>query len=123
MNGEPDIQRIAEIIRNTGIRLLGEPPVFGSHGTEQAKEDGSVVTSQDLKVQAEIQEQLHRLWPDISFLGEEMTHAEQVAIMEQSGGRVWVLDPIDGTTNFVSGFPFYGILNIFKLSFEFNISK
>ena len=43
----------------------------------------------------------------IPVVSEEAQESE--ARMERSGGPNWVVDPIDGTTNFVSGIPFFGI--------------
>jgi myo-inositol-1(or 4)-monophosphatase len=53
--------------------------------------------------------QLTRTWPEYSFLGEEMEHDEQARVVESRDNGFWVLDPIDGTTNFSMGFPFYGV--------------
>ncbi|MDH5378549.1 MAG: inositol monophosphatase, partial [Gammaproteobacteria bacterium] len=52
--------------------------------------------------------QLGSHWKDIDVLGEEMTKEEQQAKLE-SGRPLWCLDPLDGTTNFVSGFPVFSI--------------
>ena len=48
-------------------------------------------------------------FPDIPLLGEEMSHVQHCDVMQGSKGCFWTLDPLDGTTNFVAGFPFYGI--------------
>ena len=61
-----------------------------------------LVTEVDLACEAAIREVLGRHTPDIPVLGEE------------GGGAVgattrWVVDPLDGTTNFVHGFPFYNV--------------
>lgn len=54
------------------------------------------VTAVDEAVQQYIQEKLEALCPDIQFMGEEKDNS---AIDMQ--GDVWVLDPVDGTTNLV----------------------
>ena len=49
-------------------------------------------------------------WPEFSFMGEEMDHDEQARIvLEGQDQGFWALDPLDGTTNFAMGFPFYGV--------------
>ena len=73
------------------------------------KDDGSVVTIADHQLQKRISVALHELWPDIPFMGEEMDHASQVRIVNAKEGRFWTLDPLDGTTNYSMGFPFYGV--------------
>jgi myo-inositol-1(or 4)-monophosphatase len=42
-------------------------------------------------------------------MGEEMEHARQASIVKNGQARFWTLDPLDGTTNFAMGFPFYGV--------------
>ena len=43
-------------------------------------------------------------------MGEEMDHDEQARIvLEGQEAGFWTLDPLDGTTNFAMGFPFYGV--------------
>ena len=73
------------------------------------KDDGSVVTTADHLLQERISSALRERWPDIPFMGEEMEHARQVRIANAEGGTFWTLDPLDGTTNFSMGFPFYGV--------------
>ena len=73
------------------------------------KDDGSVVTTADHLLQERISATLRQRWPDIPFMGEEMEHARQVRIVNAKGGTFWTLDPLDGTTNFSMGFPFYGV--------------
>lgn len=72
----------------------------------QHKRDGSVLTEADLAVQSRIARQLLHQWPDTVFLGEEMTAAEQAQLLA-SGQPVWCLDPLDGTSNFAAGIPYF----------------
>ena len=73
------------------------------------KDDGSVVTIADHLLQERISAALRQRWPDIPFMGEEMEHARQARIVNAKGGTFWTLDPLDGTTNYSMGFPFYGV--------------
>lgn len=74
---------------------------------EQVKLDGSVLTEVDKNVQDQIEVKLGSLWSDIAFLGEEMSSEKQQELMQSNA--VWCLDPIDGTSNFASGIPFFGV--------------
>lgn len=76
---------------------------FGKH----IKLDGSVLTEVDKNVQDRIESGLKSLWPDIAFLGEEMSAEQQQQTMSNSA--VWCLDPLDGTSNFASGIPFFAV--------------
>ncbi len=82
-------------------------PRFGASGS-QLKEDGSLVTAADTAVQAWLAEELRMRWPNFGIVGEEMSEAEQYASLQSAHG-VWCLDPLDGTTNFVTGLPFFAV--------------
>ena len=73
------------------------------------KSDGSYVTETDSHIQSVLEKSLKRRWPQFGFVGEEMSHAEQLAVIEHESDGYWVLDPLDGTTNFSNGFLFYGV--------------
>src|SRR5450755_250578 len=60
------------------------------------------VTDVDRKAEAEIIETVRRSHPDHAFLGEESGHSG-------SGDTVWIIDPLDGTTNFLHGFPQFSV--------------
>ena len=72
------------------------------------KVDGSFVTEADLAVQKRISSELKKHYPDTAFLGEEMTADEQRELLNNSES-LWCLDPLDGTSNFTVGTPYYAI--------------
>ena len=76
--------------------------------TRMHKDDGSFLTEADIAVQSRIQTLLHEKYPEIDFLGEEMSVAQQQESLESSQG-VWILDPLDGTSNFSAGIPYYSV--------------
>lgn len=65
-------------------------------GHTKTKGVADYVTEVDFSVQKFIRENLARLYPDIQFMGEEKDNAEI-----DMDGLVWVLDPVDGTTNLI----------------------
>lgn len=69
----------------------------------QLKPDRSQVTDADTRVERIIREHLAEARPDDSILGEEFG-------TQGSSNRQWILDPIDGTSNFVRGVPIWGVL-------------
>ena len=73
------------------------------------KSDGSYVTKVDRNLQNSFFEKLRSKWPQYGLIGEEMDHADQVAVCENSKNGYWVIDPLDGTTNFTAGFLCYGV--------------
>lgn len=76
--------------------------------TRMQKEDGSFLTEADLAVQNRIQLLLQEKYPQIAFLGEEMSVEQQLTVLKNTQG-VWILDPLDGTSNFSAGIPYYAV--------------
>ncbi len=75
----------------------------------RTKADGSLVTDADLSMQTRLQGELRRRWPEVALLGEEMNADRQSCLMPECEDHLWVLDPLDGTSNFASGIPFFGV--------------
>lgn len=73
------------------------------------KADGSIVTEADIAMQQHIATKLQQHWPEIALLGEEMSEADQQAQMENSNSGLWILDPLDGTSNFAAGIPCFSV--------------
>ena len=74
------------------------------------KDDGTFVTEADWKAEAQMRLRIARTFPDHNILGEEegLTSAGGGAPIE--GAATWVLDPIDGTNNFIAGIPIWATL-------------
>jgi myo-inositol-1(or 4)-monophosphatase len=72
----------------------------------QHKIDGSVLTEADLAMQQRLAGLLQQQFPDTVFLGEEMDALEQKRLL-QTDKPVWCLDPLDGTSNFAAGIPYF----------------
>jgi myo-inositol-1(or 4)-monophosphatase len=73
------------------------------------KRDGSVITEADLAMQQRLQEALSTRWPGFALLGEEMGATEQQRLLERQQSGLWCLDPLDGTSNFAAGIPFFAV--------------
>ena len=74
--------------------------------TEPRWKDGhSLVTEADLEVQKRLVKWLREEYPDDGIIAEE----QNVRIATKKGSRYWTVDPIDGTSSFVGGFPVWGI--------------
>jgi myo-inositol-1(or 4)-monophosphatase len=63
----------------------------------------NLVTEMDQRAEALILERLHGAFPDDAFLAEE-----QGAAAGRSNRR-WIVDPLDGTTNYAHGLPVFGV--------------
>lgn len=63
-----------------------------------------LVTETDKACEDLIFSHLKQLYPTHKFIGEETTAA--CGVTELTDDPTWIVDPLDGTTNFVHGFPF-----------------
>lgn len=66
------------------------------------KGKNDIVTDADLKSEQKILSMIHEQFPDDLILAEESS--DDITLPEE---RIWLIDPIDGTTNFTHGFPVY----------------
>ena len=71
-------------------------------GSIQEKRHNDLVTVADRESEARIVSAIRERFPHDAFLGEEGGAREG-----SPGSREWIIDPLDGTSNFVSGFPFW----------------
>ncbi|KAF7840541.1 Inositol monophosphatase 3 [Senna tora] len=87
-------KRAGEIIRN------------GFYETKHVEHKGEVdlVTETDKACEELIINHLKQLYPTHKFIGEETAAAQ--GDTELTDEPTWIIDPVDGTTNFVHGFPF-----------------
>jgi myo-inositol-1(or 4)-monophosphatase len=80
------------------VRNVDRVPTLGV----RSKSRNDFVSEIDHMAEREIIETVRRMHPDHGFLGEESG---------RSGGDefVWIIDPLDGTTNFLHGFPVFAV--------------
>lgn len=100
------------------IREVGDQCIF-SYFRNLSKEDISFKESEndpvsiaDREAEKLLRDGLTRILPDSRFVGEE-SYAEDAGILkllDQQDQPVWVVDPIDGTANFVAGREGFGII-------------
>ena len=75
----------------------------------QQKSDGSLFTEADMASQAALVSGLREVL-DCPVLGEEMSAEEQERLwLEANESGLWCIDPIDGTSNFVNGLPYFAV--------------
>ena len=70
----------------------------------ETKADASFVTAADMAVERAIRERISARFPDHGLVGEEYGEAPS------GSGRRWIIDPIDGTHNYMRGVPIYATL-------------
>jgi len=89
-------ERIAAIARQAGALIM---QVYATDFASRGKADASPVTEADVKAEALILAQLRSLTPQIPIVSEEAASAGQTPDI---GERFWLVDPLDGTKEFIS---------------------
>ena len=90
----PMLSRVTELAREAGAVIRSADHIEARSKSGPA----DFVTQYDGRVEQFLKEALTALRPDAQFLGEESAHA-----VDESS-PLWIVDPIDGTTNFIRGF-------------------
>lgn len=101
-----------QLIRNGVIRICEEvgefirkeAEVFDHSRIEQKTSFNNLVSYVDKEAEKMLVSSLRQIVPEAGFITEEGT-VEQAA----QGDYHWVIDPLDGTTNFLHGMPVYAI--------------
>ena len=101
----PDLNQLETIIKAAAQDIL--IPGFGKLDYTY-KTDGSIVTPADKAMQIRLERELADTWPQYAFLGEEMNEDQQRRAMDNEAGY-WCIDPLDGTSNYAAGMPFFGV--------------
>lgn len=102
---------MADAIRDVAARVV--LPRFRSlaEGEVTEKGPGDLVTVADVEAEAELTRFLTGASPGSTVIGEESVAADPSILgAARSHEQVWVIDPIDGTANFVSGSPDFAVM-------------
>jgi myo-inositol-1(or 4)-monophosphatase len=99
---EKSLNSLGQILTSCGDYILNL-----SHGRRDidfsTKDLNSLVTEFDIASENFLIDKLYQLIPEATFLTEENT------VTANKSGLYWIIDPIDGTTNFIHKIPFWGI--------------
>jgi inositol-phosphate phosphatase / L-galactose 1-phosphate phosphatase / histidinol-phosphatase len=90
-------EQLADVARDIALRHFRTPLAVEHKG------DGTPVTVADRDIEREMRRMIRAAFPHHAIRGEEFAP-------EGSGEFTWVLDPIDGTKSFVTGYPLFGSL-------------
>lgn len=94
-----DRQRLETIVREAGRIALERWPGNGHALRAWEKSPGNPVCEADLLVDRFLRRELTQLLPAAGWLSEETTDAPE----RLAGGLIWLVDPIDGTRDFING--------------------
>ena len=101
-DGALQLEEIAVDVAKAAAKMVGGM-VGRSHKTSTKSTPTDVVTQTDMEAEMFIREQLTARMPGSAFAGEELEDRRG------SNGVGWVIDPIDGTVNFLRGLPLVSV--------------
>jgi myo-inositol-1(or 4)-monophosphatase len=96
-----DILQMMEVVARQAGAVLMEG--FGNVRHIQQKGAIDLVTEFDKRSEEVIISAIHQRFPDHAILAEESGHHESISEYQ------WVIDPLDGTTNFAHGIPIFSV--------------
>ena len=104
LTNDIDLENLFEIAKNSA--LIGNQILKKNYNKIQTISSkgrrGDLVTNVDLEVERQIKEYLINKTPFISI------NAEESGRLNRSSDLTWCIDPLDGTTNYSHGYPFFG---------------
>ena len=106
MSGEAGLDQIEKVARAAILeagKLVGDKLGSISFSQVQTKAPFDYVTTVDKESEALILNRIRNHFPDHSIMSEE------TANQGLQHGMSWIIDPLDGTTNFIHGFPFVAV--------------
>ena len=110
--GRAELHEVAQLLR--AVARLDIMPRWRALGTGDVRsKDGAndLVTVADEAAEERITLGLHRLFPGCAVVGEEAAAADPSVLQRlRAPGLAFVVDPIDGTFNFVAGLPLFGVM-------------
>jgi len=96
------LQFATQLVQKAGELLANRFQLHGTHST--LKPDRTVVTEADLAADRLLYESIHEAYPEELIISEEGR-----TTLERNYAPVWVIDPLDGTTNFSLGLHTWGV--------------
>lgn len=101
---EPILNVVLKIARQAGEKLVRATDNLDRLQVEEKKLN-DYVSEMDRNIEQDIIYQLKKTYPDHAFLGEE----GGLQAPSENPDYLWIIDPIDGTTNYLRGIPHYAI--------------
>lgn len=93
------VEEILQVLKGAEVILKGKEVEI-----EEKSGVGNIVTSVDKQMEEFLTETLSNLFPDAIMIGEEAADSNCINTAEQNGLK-FVIDPLDGTTNYTNGWP------------------
>jgi myo-inositol-1(or 4)-monophosphatase len=104
MSLQNDLSVVVELARGAGAVVMGHYGKVARLTKTHAAASNEAVTEADRATQRFIVQGLRERFPDDGIIGEESDAGDAITCdVRDPASRVWVIDPIDGTNNFIAG--------------------
>lgn len=104
---QPDCEFLKQMIVESGsITLKYFKQSFKYH---EKSDNQGIVTEADFNSENFIKTKIHNSYPEHNILAEESGLTQYSSVSSASNIPMWIIDPLDGTTNFSKGNPYYCI--------------
>lgn len=97
INIKVDYKAVEEVVRRAGMMI--KEAHLSADSVQHKEGAANFVTSYDVAIQRFLIDELHRIVPEAAFFGEEETEGNTRE--KELDGLCFLIDPIDGTTNFM----------------------
>jgi myo-inositol-1(or 4)-monophosphatase len=85
------------------------PTIFTKESAPGKASSYNLVSEADLEAESAIVAVIRKSFPEHAVLGEELHGGDGVSDQVLANEHLWIVDPIDGTSNFVHGIPHFGV--------------
>ena len=112
MTSTIDITTLSDLLRRAAkAEILPRFRRLGAGDVRAKTEATDLVTEADEQAERMMKAEAAKLWPDALFIGEESVAADPALLDGLKGADLAIIvDPVDGTFNFASGIPAFGVM-------------
>jgi fructose-1,6-bisphosphatase/inositol monophosphatase family enzyme len=112
MAASVDVMDLADLLRRAAqAEILPRFRRLGAADVRAKTEATDLVTEADERAERMIKAEVAAKWPQALFVGEESVAADPALLDRIEGARLAIIvDPVDGTFNFASGIPAFGVM-------------
>jgi fructose-1,6-bisphosphatase/inositol monophosphatase family enzyme len=107
-----DVMALAEVLRRAAkAEIVPRFRRLGADDVQAKSEATDLVTEADVRAERMIRAELETLAPEALFIGEESVAADPALLSKlREADLAVIVDPVDGTFNFASGIPAFGVM-------------
>lgn len=103
-------ERVMEAMREVADEIILPRYRHLETGEVEEKSPGELVTVADKESERFLTKRLVDILPGSFVIGEELAEVQPDVVDKVNDGMIWLVDPLDGTSNFVAGKPLFSVM-------------